>query len=114
MINAPDPNDLDAILGRIRAQAGAEMIRVTQHAHQEMVQEDFLLDEVLQAFGSGQVLENYPLHRRGPCCLVGGTTTAGRPVHIVCTTGQPVLIIITVYEPKPPKWPTPTERSRRL
>ena len=55
--------------------------------------------------------ENYATHRRGACCLVGGTTRAGRPLHIVCTTAQPVLVIITVYEPKPPKWITPIQRS---
>jgi hypothetical protein len=31
-------------------------------------------------------------------------------VHVVCTTARPVLIIITVYEPRLPKWLTPTNR----
>ncbi len=34
----------------------------------------------------------------------------GRTLHIVCTTAQATLIIITVYEPLPPKWTTPTQR----
>jgi hypothetical protein len=55
-------------------------------------------------------LENYPEHRRGACCLLSGFTHGGRRIHIVCTTARPVLIIITVYEPRPPKWVTPTRR----
>ena len=102
--------NLEAVLERIRAQAEAEDIRITQHAQQEMVEEDIILDEVLQAIATGKILENYPEHRRGACCLVYGITQNDRPLHIVCTTAQPVLIIITVYEPKPPKWVTPTQR----
>ena len=83
---------------------------MTQHAQQEMAEEEIMLGEVLQALANGQVLEDYPQHRRGACCLVGGWTQAGRPLHVVCTTARPVLIIITAYEPKPPKWVTPTQR----
>jgi hypothetical protein len=57
------------------------------------------------------VLENYPEHRRGACCLLYGRAANGRHLHVVCTTAQPVLIVITVYEPRPPRWITPTQRG---
>ena len=104
--------DLEVALKKIRAQANAENIRITQHAQQEMVEENITLDEVLQAVGSGQILENYPKHRRGACCLLNGLTQNDRPLHIVCTIARPVLVIITAYEPKLPKWITPTQRRR--
>ncbi len=107
-----DEVNLETILERIRAQATAENIRITQHAQQEMAEEIITLDEVLQAIATAQILENYPEHKRGPCCLLNGVTDNGRPVHIVCTTAQPVLIVITVYEPKLPKWVTPTQRRQ--
>ena len=75
-----------------------------------MAEEDILLDHVLEAIRSGTILENYPDHRRGPCCLLFGYTWSQRPLHVVCTTVQPLLVLITVYEPMPPKWPTPTQR----
>lgn len=102
--------DFEAILKRIRAQAEAENIRISQHAQQEMVEENIVLDEVLEAIATGEILEDYPEHRRGACCLLYGFTRNDRPLHIVCTTARPVLIIITAYEPKPPKWITPTQR----
>jgi hypothetical protein len=101
----------EEILRRIREQAIRGEIRLTLHAHQEMVEEAISYGEILQAIKSGQILENYPEHKRGPCCLLGGVTQTGRPLHIVCTTAQPMLVIITVYEPKPPKWVTPTQRG---
>ena len=107
-----DLADLGPLIDRIRAQADVGTIRLTQHAQEEMAEEDILLDEVLEAIANGQVLENYPEHRRGGCCLVNGTTQLARPVHLVCTTARPMLIIITAYEPKPPVWATPTERRQ--
>ncbi|MCL4459516.1 MAG: DUF4258 domain-containing protein [Chloroflexi bacterium] len=107
-----DVSNLEVMLERIRAQAVVENIRITQHAQQEMVGEDITLDEALEAIATGQILENYPEHRRGACCLLNGLTRATRPLHIVCTTARPALIIITVYEPRPPKWVTPTQRRQ--
>jgi hypothetical protein len=105
--------DLNALLARIRAQARAETLRVTAHAQQEMVEEDLSLDDVMETIANARVIEHYPQHRRGPCCLLSGAADSGRPVHVVCTTERPILVIITVYEPKPPKWPTPYRRDRQ-
>lgn len=106
-----DVSDLEAILGRVQYLAEAGSIRVTQHAQQEMVEENIALDEVLQAVRTAGIIENYPEHRRGPCCLLSGVTRKLRPLHIVSTTAQPVMIIITVYEPMPPNWVTPSQRG---
>lgn len=104
------PNHPDEVLARIRAQARENQIRFTLHANQEMVEEGFTLVEVVHAIACGEILEDYPDEPRGACCLLNGKTGTGRPLHLVCTTAQPVLVVITVYEPKPPKWPTPTQR----
>jgi len=41
-----DATDVESLLKRIRAQAAAVSIRITQHAQQEMVEEDITLDDV--------------------------------------------------------------------
>lgn len=107
-----DVADLEGILWRIRAQVKEENLFVTQHAQQEMIEEGITLSDVTEAILTGQVLENYAEHKRGACCLVTGFTHGGRPIHVVCTTARPALIIVTVYEPKPPKWKTPSQRRR--
>jgi len=100
------------ILEDIHRQVLGDQTRLTLHAHQEMVAEWFSLEDVYNGLLHGVILENYPEHRRGPCCLVAGTTTVGRPIHIVCTTSLSLLMIITVYEPLPPKWATPETRRK--
>jgi hypothetical protein len=99
------------IIEGIRDRARREAIRITAHAHVEMVEENIALAEVLEALDNGHVLEDYPEHRRGACCLISGRTVANRPLHVVCTSSQPIVVIITVYQPKRPKWATSEQRG---
>ncbi len=48
------------MLDIIRAQARTNYKRVTQHAQQEMTEEQVSLDKVLEAVSQGNFLENYP------------------------------------------------------
>jgi hypothetical protein len=105
--------DLEGLLRQMKSQAAAGLLRITRHAHEEMVEEEIGVEDVLLALRRSEILEHYPEHRRGSCCLLLGITKPGRPLHLVCTTAQPVLVLITVYEPKPPKWVTPTQRGRK-
>ena len=100
-----------AIQARIKEQLLTGQVRFTVHAHQEMVEEKYSLDDVLEGLTNSALIENYPEHKRGACALFNGKVSDGRPIHIVCTTANPMLIVITVYEPKPPKWQTPTQRK---
>lgn len=102
----------EEILRAIKTAAQARNLEMTLHATQEAYAEEISPDEIRQALMNGQILENYPEHRRGSCCLVYGNTDAGRPIHVVCTSYRRPVLIITVYEPKPPKWRTPTQRSK--
>ena len=104
--------DRTAITHRLSRQAQEDRLRVTAHAHQEMVEESIVLDDIVCVLRRATVIENYPDHRRGSCCLLYGQNGAGRDLHVVCTTSLDLAIIITVYEPKPPKWKTPFTRGR--
>lgn len=106
-----DPADEAAIVARIRAQAAAREVLVTRHAQDALFEDGFTEDDLLRALHECVMLENYPDHRRGSCCLIYGNTAAQRPLHIVCSTSTPILTIITVYEPTLPKWVSPTRRK---
>ena len=99
------------IVDRLTSQAKSEAIRVTLHANQEMIKDDVSIDDVIHALKSAHVIEHYPEHQRGACCLVYGRSINDEPLHIVCTTTLDVAIVITVYKPSPPKWRTPFQRS---
>ena len=108
-----DITNPDIILQRVKAQAADDNFVLTLHAAEEMQDENVLLDEVLASIAAGVLLENYPAFYKGPCCLISGVGNRGRYLHTVCSTSRPKLFIITVYEPKLPKWVTPTQRGER-
>ena len=98
-----DLTDRIAILKSIQSQASVQNLRVTLHAQQEMIDENIKIADIYQAIQTGRILENYPEHQRGACCLLNGEDEQGRDIHIVCTTSRDILIIITAYLPLPPK-----------
>ena len=103
----------EGVLARIRRAVENGEYRFSSHADEEADAERITMAEVREALLTGQVLEDYPDHRRGPCCLIYGRTSQGRDVHVVLSTGPLPLTVVTVYEPKPPRWRTPTERGSR-
>ena len=105
-------DNLCSILENIKEQAKNENIRVTQHGQQEMAEEDITLSDLFEAIATSEILENYSEHQRGSCCLLYGTTNSGKSLHIVCTTSLQILVVITVYIPKSPKWITSTKRRK--
>lgn len=104
---------VDEILAGIQIQSAARAIRITDHAREEMEAEAITLAEVREAIIAGQIIEHYPDHKHESCCLLYGLTAQRRPLHVVCATSLPLLVIITVYMPIPPKWISPTERSSK-
>lgn len=111
-----DVNDPAAIEARIREQVEGGRVLVGRHARLEMKREEppITASELREGLLSGRVLENYPDDRRGPSALLLGFAAAGRPIHVVCTTSKPQLFVITTYEPRPPKFVTPTQRGPQL
>ena len=67
--------------------------------------------EIEAAMLNAQLLEDYPDWWLGPSCLICGQTKAGRDLHIVGSYSDLPVTIITVYEPRPPGWVTPTLRG---
>ena len=108
-----DYRDLEKIVERLREQAEKESIRLTIHGHQEMVAENISYAALCESLLESQVIESYPEHQRGACCLVCGRTRSGRYLHLVCTTTLEVIVVITIYEPKLPKWVTPFQRGEK-
>ncbi len=104
--------NFEVIAERLSQQADMGQFRVTAHAHQEMVEDNVQLADVVDVLRRATVVENYPEHRRGPCCLVCGEDHSGRHLHVVCTTALDLTVIITVYEPTLPKWETPFRRGK--
>ena len=75
----------------------------TKHSIDKMGERNITTDEVRDTILVGEIIEMYPAHPYGSCCLVQGQTEAGRHLHVVCSL-PPRVRIITTYEPNPDEW----------
>ena len=67
----------------VRTLAANRAVMFTTRAHQEMVEEDITAAELLTSLVNCVLLEDYPDHKRGACCLVCGKAVTGSYLHIV-------------------------------
>ena len=104
--------DTDAVLELLRCAVTEQQIKISLHAAEEALAETITRADIEAVLMNAQVLEDYPDWWLGPSCLVHGQSPAGRDLHVIVSySGLPVTII-TVYEPRPPKWITPFRRRR--
>jgi|FaiFalDrversion2_1042247.scaffolds.fasta_scaffold00632_3 hypothetical protein len=94
-----------ADLSTIRRAIGSGDYLLTRHALSRLASLGVTLAQMEEAFGDDEpeVLEDYPHHRRGPCCLLLGWDRSGRPQHCVAGYGGSRLSV-TIYEPDPRQW----------
>jgi len=103
----------DTIRTLLREAVVQQQLKLSLHAAEEALAETITRPEIEAVLQTAQVLEDYPDWWLGPACLVYGQTETGRDLHLVVSySGLPVTII-TVYQPQPPKWITPTQRGNR-
>ncbi len=67
--------------------------------------------EIKHVVTTGEVIEDYPEDTRGHSCLVLGFGEENRAIHVVCSTKDEYLAIITAYLPNLTQW-TPDFRRR--
>lgn len=86
------------------AQAVAQgQYRYTVHGARQRIVRNISRAELEEAIQSGEIIEDYPHHHYGPCCLILGRTAQGKALHVLCSC-QVVVDIITVYEPDRAEW----------
>lgn len=86
---------------------------LSEHAHTERQAEHITIKEIEKAILSGEIIESYSKDERGESVLIGATLL-NRGLHIVCGTRGGRILIVTVYEPRMPKWIDYKTRSRPL
>ena len=99
-------------LAHIRQAFATRNYRYTIHAEQQRISRGILGDEIEDAAASASLVEDYPQHHYGPCCLILGHTTSGKALHLVCSL-RVTVDIVTIYEPDPLQWEPDLKTRRR-
>ena len=94
-----------AMIDDIRNKIVRGQFEFSQHAVDQSIIRHISVQELREAIAVGEVIEDYPVDKYGPSCLVFGFTLARRPLHIQCSyPSRPLVKIITLYEPDPRRW----------
>jgi hypothetical protein len=93
------------MIEQIRAKIATNEFEFSQHAVDQSITRHISVQELREAFSSGEIIEDYPDDKYGPSCLILGFTSANRALHIQCSyPSRPLIKIITLYEPDPNLW----------
>lgn len=95
-----------ALLDDIRDKIKRRQYEFSKHAVDQAIIRYISVAELEEAVSNrSEVIEDYPMDKYGPSCLVLGFTCAGRPLHVQCSyPARPLVKIITVYQPDPDLW----------
>jgi uncharacterized protein DUF4258 len=93
----------------------AGQVHVSEHAHDEAIDDGLSIIDVIDATSTGEVIEDYPTDPRGASCLALITIGKDMPVHAVWAfdEGSGRAILITVYRPDPARWSDDLRHRRR-
>ena len=95
----------DAYLQRVRDSATAKILFLP-HALRQMNRPERMIraSEIQEVIELGEIIEDYPEDTRGYSCLMLGRGESQRPIHVVCTSKEEYLAIITAYLPDELEW----------
>jgi hypothetical protein len=94
-------------LAKVRELVKARMVRVSQHAISELLDDDISLQAVVDGIESAEIVEDYPDHARGPCVLCLQRIEADQLVHVlwgIAAHCPGVTTLVTAYRPDPERW----------
>ncbi|MCM1299076.1 MAG: DUF4258 domain-containing protein [Firmicutes bacterium] len=79
-------------------------IIITEHMHIRLKQRKIKFFDLKKVLLTGEIIEQYPTGYPYPCCLVLGTSSDNKAIHICTGLGENKLWIITGYYPDLDKW----------
>ena len=89
----------------LRRQLSAGEFDFSRHALRRVVERNISEQEIREAGAEAVVVEDYPLDKYSPSCLLLGFTRAGRPLHVqVSRADTPLVRIVTIYRPAVAEW----------
>jgi len=99
---------------QIGALLAAGEYELTSHALRRMVERN-IPDAWLREIGRGlELVEDYPDDKYSPSCLLLGSTSGARLLHVQVSRAETRRArIITVYEPDPDEWADEGRRRKR-
>ena len=91
------------LIDDFRALNRPECMVMTQHSRKRFAERGIKLEDIMDAFRSGDIIEEYPDDKPFPSCLILGYA-GERIIHVCASIDSGMIYLITAYSPDPAKW----------
>ncbi|MBI4668846.1 MAG: DUF4258 domain-containing protein [Elusimicrobia bacterium] len=90
--------------------------RISDHADEEMHNDDLTLEEVITSTVTGEIIESYSGDKPYPSCLVLGFNFLEEPIHTVWAHHKKnqASVLVTAYRPDSKYWLEDWKIRRRV
>ena len=93
----------DISIERLRTMCGEDRIKWTTHALARMRERKISSETIINTILSGEIIKQYQDDRPHPSCLIFNNDFAF-PLHVVASTDDENIFIITTYLPTLDEW----------
>lgn len=97
-------------LDQIKKAVRTGRINITEHADEELINDNISNESLYRSVMNGEIIEDYPddfpFPFPFPSCLIFGKDRDGKPIHSVWAFAEKysIAILITAYVPDATKW----------
>lgn len=88
-------------------------IAITKHAKNRLVERGIMLDDIISGIASGEIIKQYEDDKPFPSCLILGKDTNRNSIHIVASSDNAYIYLITAYYPDCNEWEPDLKTRRR-
>lgn len=83
-----------------------ERINITEHADEELEDDEISNEDLYASVFNGEIIEDYPKDFPFPSCLIYGRDRKGKAIHSVWAYSEDdqIAVLITAYLPDSNKW----------
>ena len=86
-------------INELRSLCQDESIAITRHARNRLAERGITINDIQNAVRTGEIIQQYEDDKPFPSCLLLGLTECNRNIHVVVSTDNGYLYIITAYYP---------------
>ena len=82
----------------------AERITLTEHARMRLVERGILIEDIVSCIANGEIIKQYEDDKPFPSCLILGMSIENKYLHVVVSTDNEYIFLITAYFPSSDRW----------
>lgn len=81
-----------------------EKITLTEHARLRLVERGILIEDIVSCIANGEIIKQYEDDKPFPSCLILGMSIENKYLHVVVSTDNEYIFLITAYFPSSDRW----------